>query len=123
MTTADGAPSGATAAALNVTNTRDSSYLTAYLEGATQPLGSNLNWTAGETVANRVLVWLGSTGSIDVYNHSGSVDLVIDEFGYFSLGALVTVTYDLVRARGRLLIEAPPRPTACQGSTSELLQI
>jgi hypothetical protein len=58
-----------------------------------------------------------------VYNHTGSVDLVIDAFGYFSPFALVTAAYDLVRAPGRLLIEAPRRPTASQGSTSELLQI
>jgi hypothetical protein len=58
-----------------------------------------------------------------VYNHNGSVDLVIDAFGYFCPFALVTAAYDLVRALGRLLIEAPRRPTASQGSTSELLQI
>jgi hypothetical protein len=58
-----------------------------------------------------------------VYNHTGSVDLVIDAFGYFCPFALVTAAYDLVRAPGRLLIEAPRRPTASQGSTSELLQI
>jgi hypothetical protein len=50
VTTAGGVPSGATAVALNATNTRDGSYRTPYPEGATQPLASNLNWTAGETV-------------------------------------------------------------------------
>ena len=45
-----GCPPARLTVALNATNTRDGSYLTPYPEGATQPLASNLNWTAGETV-------------------------------------------------------------------------
>jgi hypothetical protein len=83
-----GVPAGATGAILNVTvtNTTDSSYLTAYSEGATQPTASNLNWTAGETVANRVLVSLSSSGMITLYNYAGSADVVVDMDGYFTNG-------------------------------------
>jgi hypothetical protein len=81
-------PAGATGAILNVTvtNTTAASYLEAYPEGATQSTASNLNWTAGETVANRVLVDLSSSGEITVYNHAGSTDVVVDVSGYFTNG-------------------------------------
>jgi hypothetical protein len=82
----DGIPPGATGAILNVTvtNTTDSGYLTAFPEGVTQPTASDLNWTAGETVANRVLVSLSSSGMITLYNHTGSADVVVDVDGYFT---------------------------------------
>lgn len=83
---AGGVPSGATAAILNVTvtNTSGSSYLTAYPAGATQPLASNLNWTAGRTIANRVIVPLGSGGRVSLFNAAGSADVVVDVSGYYS---------------------------------------
>jgi hypothetical protein len=37
-------------------------------------------------VPNLTVATLSSTGGIDVYNYVGSADLVIDAFGYFSLG-------------------------------------
>lgn len=77
---------GASAALVNVTvtNTTAASFLTAYPAGASQPLASNLNWVAGETIANRVVVPIGSNGQITVFNHSGSVDVVVDVDGYFT---------------------------------------
>ncbi len=74
------------AALLNVTvtNTTDSGYLEVYPQGATQPTASNLNWTAGETVANRVVVPVSANGQITVYNHTGSADVVVDVNGYFT---------------------------------------
>jgi hypothetical protein len=88
VTGEDGIPAGATGAIVNVTvvNTTTSSYLTAYPEGAPQPTASNLNWTAGETVANRVLVSLSSTGMITIYNYNGNTDVVVDVNGYFISG-------------------------------------
>ena len=85
---AGGVPAGATGAILNVTvtNTTDSGYLEAYPQGATQPTASNLNWTMGETVANRVLVSLSATGMITLYNHTGNTDVIVDVSGYFTNG-------------------------------------
>ncbi|MHB8325614.1 MAG: beta strand repeat-containing protein [Candidatus Dormibacteria bacterium] len=85
---AGGVPAGATGAILNVTvtNTTAASYAEVYPTGATQPTASNLNWTAGETVANRVLAPLSSTGMVTVYNHTGSADVVVDVSGYFTNG-------------------------------------
>ena len=80
---------GVTAALLNVTvtNTTASSYLTVYPQGGTRPVASNLNWTPGDTVANRVVVPVNpSTGQISVYNYSGSTDVIVDVDGYFTAG-------------------------------------
>jgi hypothetical protein len=78
-----------TGAILNVTvtNTTAAGYLTAYPQGATRPLASNLNWGAGETVANRVVVPVSSTGMITLYNYAGSTDVVVDVSGYFTNGS------------------------------------
>ncbi|MHB8322922.1 MAG: G1 family glutamic endopeptidase [Candidatus Dormibacteria bacterium] len=85
----NGPSTGVTAALMNVTvtNTTAASYLTAYPEGATQPLASNLNWVPGETVANRVIVPVGSTGRVTLYNDTGSTDVIVDINGYFTNGS------------------------------------
>ncbi|WP_405360266.1 hypothetical protein OG535_17300 [Kitasatospora sp. NBC_00085] len=77
---------GATAVVLNVTatDTEDSSYLTVYPHGTARPVTSNLNFTAGRTVPNLVTVPLGADGSVDLYNHVGSADLVVDVFGFYT---------------------------------------
>jgi hypothetical protein len=86
---AGGVPAGATAAILNVTttDTNSSSFLTIYPEGVTKPTASNLNWVPGETVANRVLAPLSSSGQVSVFNNSGPADVVVDVDGYFTNGA------------------------------------
>ncbi len=78
-------PSGAAAVVLNVTVTRPSapSYLTVFPTG-TRPLASNLNFAAGQTVPNRVIVPLGTNGSISFYNAFGSVDVIADVSGWFT---------------------------------------
>ncbi len=78
-------PSGAAAVVLNVTVTRPSasSYLTVYPTG-NRPLASNLNFTAAQTVPNRVIVPLATNGSISFYNAFGSVDVIADLSGWFT---------------------------------------
>jgi uncharacterized protein YkwD len=77
---------GVSAVVLNttVTNTTSSSWLTAYPAGTSQPVSSNLNWTASSTVANRVIVPVGAGGKLSFYNAGGSTDLIIDANGYFT---------------------------------------
>lgn len=79
-------PSDATAVALNVTvtNTTAASYLSVYPTGLNQPLVSNLNWTAGETVPNLVIVPIGQNGEITIFNHSGITNVIVDLEGYFA---------------------------------------
>ena len=85
----NGPSTGVTAVLMNVTvtNTTAASYLTAYPEGATQPLASNLNWVPRETVANRVVVPVSSTGRVTLYNSTGSTDVIVDVNGYFTNGS------------------------------------
>ncbi|NNN21455.1 MAG: hypothetical protein HKL80_05565 [Acidimicrobiales bacterium] len=77
---------GAQDVVLNVTvaNTTASSYLTVYPAGSTMPLVSNLNWSAGDTIANQVIVPLSSTGDINIYNFKGNADVIVDVSGWFS---------------------------------------
>ncbi len=71
---------------LNVTatNTTASSYLTVYPAGSSMPLVSDLNWSAGTTIANQVIVPLSSSGDINIYNFKGSADVIVDVSGWFA---------------------------------------
>jgi Right handed beta helix region len=78
-------PSGAIAAALNLTVTqpRASGYLTVYPSGQPRPATSNLNFLPGDTRANLVIVPL-SDGKVNLYNGSGgTVHLVADLAGFY----------------------------------------
>jgi hypothetical protein len=84
-----GIPSTATVVSANlaVTNTSDRGFLSLWPEGAPQPnpLGSSMNYSAGQTIANAALAALGTGGGITVYTRVG-LDLVIDVNGYFEAG-------------------------------------
>jgi hypothetical protein len=77
---------GVSAVILNVTATNPtaSSYVTAWPDDAARPLASNVNFLAGQTVPNRVVVKVGTGGKVDLYNFSGTVDLVVDVSGWFT---------------------------------------
>ena len=87
----------AVAAAVNVTvvSPTSSGYITAYPGQTTAPVSSNLNFSAGETVPNLVVVKVGSDGKIELRNGSpGTVQLVADLEGCYSAslgGAFVPV--------------------------------
>jgi Right handed beta helix region len=89
-------PAGAAAAVLNVTVTAPATagFLTAYPDGQPVPDASNLNFSAGETVPNLVVVPL-SGDKADFYNGSGgTVQVVADLNGYFASGATGTFVPD-----------------------------
>ncbi len=77
---------GVTGVALNVTVTEPTSagVLTVYPDGQARPVASNLNWVAGWTVPNMVIVQV-TDGKADFFNNSpGTVHIVADLAGYFS---------------------------------------
>lgn len=78
---------GAVVANVTATGTTATGYLTAYPTGASRPLASNLNWVSGATVANRVIVPVGTNGQIEIYNAQGRANVVVDVTGYFTTGA------------------------------------
>jgi len=80
-------PDDATAVVLNLTeaDSTASSFLTAWATGVAQPLASDVNFLAGQTIANRVIVpYNSTTQTISVYNWAGSTDVVADLDGYFA---------------------------------------
>jgi hypothetical protein len=86
VTTGAAVPSGATAVLANVTvtNTTAESFLTVWNTGApTRPTASNLNWTAGATIANAVTAKVGTADTISVYDNTGSVHVIADAAGWY----------------------------------------
>ncbi|WP_063772009.1 beta strand repeat-containing protein [Kitasatospora mediocidica] len=76
-----------TAVVLNVTVTSPTSagFLTVYPYGGNVPGTSNLNFTAGQTVANQVTVPVGTNGLIGIANFAGTADVIADLAGYYTL--------------------------------------
>jgi carboxypeptidase family protein len=75
---------------MNVTVTAPAAagYVIAYAEGAARPATSNLNFSKGQTVANQVIVAVGASGVVDLYNASaGATQLVLDVVGRYRGGA------------------------------------
>ena len=79
-------PSGSiSAAVVNITVTGGTapSYLTVYADGSSRPTVSSINFGKGQTVANGITVPLSANGAIDIYNQSGSVQVIVDVVGYY----------------------------------------
>jgi hypothetical protein len=84
-------PLGAFAVVVNITavNPTSSGYLTAYAGGQTLPFASTVNFLAGQTIANEATITLGNAGFlnpgyINIYNYTGSTDVVVDVQGYYT---------------------------------------
>jgi hypothetical protein len=71
--------------ALNVTvvGSTASNYLTVYPFGAAQPTASNLNFVGGQTIANMVIVKIGTGGKITLFNRDGVTPVLVDVVGWF----------------------------------------
>lgn len=68
---------------ITVTQPKAGGYLTVYPDNGSPPGTSSLNFTAGQTVANLVTVE-PFNGEVAIYNaSSGSVQIVVDEQGYY----------------------------------------
>jgi hypothetical protein len=82
-----GVPSiGAGSVVMNTTVTQPStsSYLTVYPQGVTTPNASNLNFVAGQTVANLVITRMSQSGAVSLFNREGFTHVIGDVAGYFS---------------------------------------
>jgi hypothetical protein len=79
-------PGGSTGAvALNATVTQPDArgYITIWPADAAQPATSSINFVAGQTVSNSVLVGLGTAGQVSIHNGGGPTEVIIDATGYF----------------------------------------
>ncbi|HEX4725677.1 MAG TPA: hypothetical protein VH333_24410 [Pseudonocardiaceae bacterium] len=85
-------PANATEIVFNLTATdsTDSSFVTVYPDGTARPATSNLDFPANASTANLVMAQIGTDGSIDIWNHSGTVDLIADLAGYYAPGSTGT---------------------------------
>ncbi|MEU3568519.1 PKD domain-containing protein [Kitasatospora sp. NPDC036755] len=81
-------PANAVAGVVNLTATGPLSdgHVIAYPDLTPAPGTSNLNFRAGQTVANHAQVPLGTNGAIRLRNNSAGVDLITDLYGYFTAG-------------------------------------
>jgi len=98
VTDTGGVPAtGVTAVALNMTATGAAGppldWLTVWPKGAPRPYASNLNFSPGTSVPNLVLARVGADGSVSVYNHTGTVDVLADVQGWYSDSAPGGSTY------------------------------
>jgi len=76
---------GVTSVVLNVTVTGPSgpdSFLTLFPAGTARPVAANLNFVAGQTVGNLVVVRV-QNGKVSIFNHAGSTHVVADLQGWF----------------------------------------
>jgi hypothetical protein len=81
----------AVALSVTVTEPARSGEVTVYGAGSARPVISNLNFLAGQTVANLTISPVGTGGVVDFYNGSAApVQLVADTWGYYYIGSSCT---------------------------------
>jgi alpha-tubulin suppressor-like RCC1 family protein len=80
-------PALTTGVVLNLTGTQPtaSTVVTAWPPPEPRPTTSNLNLARGQTAASLVTVGMGDKASVRLFNNSGTVHLIADMAGYFSL--------------------------------------
>jgi hypothetical protein len=71
---------------VTVTEPTQSGFLTVWPTGVAQPLASNLNFVAGKTTPNAVVIGVGSGGRISLYNSKGNSHVIVDVAGWFAPG-------------------------------------
>jgi hypothetical protein len=92
---------GVSAVVLNVTAVgHGTGYVTVFPTGGSAPTASNLNFSAGQVVPNRVIVPVSASGQVSLTSNS-SVDLIVDVNGWFTDGASPSQT-------GALFVAATP---------------
>jgi PKD repeat protein len=118
-------PSGTRAVALNVTVTNPATGgdVVAYADGAERPEVSNVNFVAGQTVANLTIVQVGADGDVDLSVVGGPVDLVADATGYFTAnpaadGYTTLTSHRLLDTRNGTGTNGTIAPIAAHGTTS-----
>jgi hypothetical protein len=66
-----------------VTDSNMGSFMTVHPSDVATPLASDLNWPAGATIPNLVVVKIGADGKVAFYNALGSTNFVVDVSGWF----------------------------------------
>jgi hypothetical protein len=80
------APQQTLVANLTATEGSSSGILAGYPAGTSRPGTSSVDYGKGQTIANQAILATGD-GTADIYNgSSGTVQVIVDCFGYFSTG-------------------------------------
>ena len=72
---------------MTVTNPTSPGFVTVWPSGVAKPVASNLNFVAGQTIPNLVVVQVGANQKVSLFNSAGSADLVADVVGFFDDGS------------------------------------
>lgn len=105
--------SGVLAVALNVTEvnaTSNGGYFSLFPSGQSLPSVSNLNFYPQLTIANRVIVKIGSNNQISLYNALGNANAIIDVVGYYTGNTLFT-GYDFHAVNPNRVVDTRPNST------------
>ena len=112
--------SGVSAVVLNLTAIRPthSGYLTVFPTGATKAVVSTVDFNKGESIANRVIVNVGSNRQISIYNFLGNTNFAVDVSGYYTDGSSGSQTGSLFNpvTPARILdtrCNQSPQPSYC----------
>jgi hypothetical protein len=113
--------SGVSAVVLNVTvvNPAGSGYLTAYPEDSPIPTASNLNYTKGEDVPNRVIVPVNpTTGQVSLVA-SQATDVAVDVSGWYSSAGGTGTQYTPEAAPVRICDTRANNPSSLTGAAAQ----
>ena len=118
-----GIPADATGVSFNFTvvRTMGLGYVVAYPEGTQRPATSNVNYVAGQVVANSSIVELGNTGAISVEISGQQTDLIIDVNGYYAgtiVASLNGMSGELALVAGSNMTITPSGGTLTLSATS-----
>ena len=110
MTGRGGVLAGATAVALNVTvnEAQADGFITVYPCGSAQPNASNINYQAGSTIPNAVIVKIGTGGKVCLYT-SAATQLIVD------VNAYLRDTLDSASVVPARLLDTRPGATTIDG--------
>ena len=109
-------PGDANGLVMNVTvvNPTGGSFLTVWPTNLSRPLSSNLNWVSGQgPTPNQVTSALSPSGSISIFNNTGTVDVIVDITGYITAKDTNSVFY--TKTEIDALVGSTPGPTGPSG--------
>jgi subtilisin family serine protease len=115
---AGGVPVDAAAALLNVTavDAQGDGFITVFPCGTAVPVASNLNYRAGQTIANAVLARIGTNGRVCVYTHAGT-HVIVD------VNAAVPATSTIAAVDPHRLYDTRTGPVPAGGGTTTAVQV
>ncbi len=104
-------PADAAAVVMNVTVDQPTAdgFVTIFPTGQTPPLASNLNFVAGQAIANLVTAKVGAGGQVSILNFAGNTHVLFDVVGYFPSGTATTALSTSAGEGGQFVPLSPAR--------------